>query len=474
MRLHRNPGTPGLRLLVIAAMGLVAVHPASGREEPSLPHPNAAGAGPGATQPAVDEQIPLPATPGERCAIAFLEAYNSGDGGRVRDFENRYRAVSALANRSIQDRVDQMRQIRADLGDLTLRRMNSTGPAEVTAQVFSSSKREEWTLGFMFEEQAPNGLISIRITPSSAPGLPNDPAKPVDESVRQDIVKQIAGVMREVYVDPETGRRMADVLAKNEADGRYAGAPYAEELARRWTADLLAVSRDYHLSVETYPRVLRGAGCRTRMVTQGDAPDDYGFQKSEVLPGNIGYVKFNVFDGREEARAAAAAALATVADCDALIFDLRDNGGGSPKMIRFVCSYLFDQPTHLDSFLDREGSVVAETWTLDEVPGRRFPAAVPVYVLTSSSTFSAAEAFAYDLKHLGRAKVVGSATGGGANLVTDRVINDRFVVRVPYQKAFNPITRGNWEGVGVEPDIRVPAPEALDAALKDAALGARR
>ena len=185
----------------------------------------------------------------------------------------------------------------------------------------------------------------------------------------------------------------------------------------------------------------------------GDAGEEnrnnYGFRKSELLPGNIGYIQFDMFQGSQQAQEAAAAALASVADCDALVFDLRENRGGSPQMIRFISSYLFDKPTHLNSFYDRLSNKSSETWTLESVPGKRFPNDLPVYVLTSSLTGSAAEEFTYNLKNLGRATIVGERTVGAAHLVTERVINEQFLLRVPYARAYNPVTKDNWEGVGV-------------------------
>jgi C-terminal processing protease CtpA/Prc len=138
-------------------------------------------------------------------------------------------------------------------------------------------------------------------------------------------------------------------------------------------------------------------------------------------------------------------------------------------MIQFISSYLFDEPTHLNSFYDRLSNKTSETWTLQEIPGRRFAADLPVYVLTSSYTGSAAEEFTYNLKHLKRATIMGETTGGAAHPVVERVINDRFRMLVPYARAENPITKTNWEGVGVIPHIKVSAANVLNAAREDAA-----
>jgi thiol-disulfide isomerase/thioredoxin len=203
------------------------------------------------------------------------------------------------------------------------------------------------------------------------------------------------------------------------------------------------------------------------------AAANHAFRKVEVLEGNVGYVRFDGFNEGPEAEATAAAALAFLANADALVFDLRFNGGGSPAMIRFITSYLFDQRTHLNDMVDRTGKIVEEFWTLEEIPGRRFRNDLPVYVLTSANTFSGAEEFAYNLKALGRGTIVGEKTGGGAHPTAVERLDGRFVISVPFMRAMNPITKTNWEQKGVEPDLAVAAEAALDRALAEARAGGR-
>jgi hypothetical protein len=434
------------------------------------------GAKTGGAPSADDQPAALPDTPGGRCAAAFFEAFNSGEDERVREFEQRYRAASALAKRSIEDRIDQANTIRTDLGSLTPLRVVSTGTTEITIVARASRTGERLMMTFQLEDESPHGLVSVSITGPVAPDAEASSATLIDETLRKDTIKQIADALRESYVYPEVGARMAEVLAKHESEGRYDAVTSAGDLAQRLTTDLFAVCKDHHLSVRPHAGPMSAAACASDGDAGEDNRDNYGFRKPELLPGNIGYIKFDMFHASQRAQEVAAAALASVADCDALVFDLRQNGGGSPAMIRFISSYLFDKPTHLNSFYDRLNNKTSETWTLDTVPGKRFPSDLPVYVLTSSFTGSAAEEFTYNLKNLGRATVVGETTVGAAHPVTERIINDRFLVRVPYARAYNPITKKNWEGVGVSPDIQVPASEALEAACKDAAdkISARR
>jgi C-terminal processing protease CtpA/Prc len=163
-----------------------------------------------------------------------------------------------------------------------------------------------------------------------------------------------------------------------------------------------------------------------------------------------------------------AAAMNFLAHVDALVIDLRANGGGDPKMVAYISSHLFAEPTHLNDLYNRKEDKTTEYWTLRDVPGARL-ADKPVFVLTSKRTFSGAEEFAYNLKNLKRATIIGETTGGGAHPVSGHRIDDHFIIGVPDARAINPISKTNWEGTGVEPDIKVPASEALDVAKQKAA-----
>ena len=160
----------------------------------------------------------------------------------------------------------------------------------------------------------------------------------------------------------------------------------------------------------------------------------------------------------------AVAAMNFLSNADAIIIDLRNNGGGSPAMIQLISSYLFDSnPVHLNNFYWRPTDSNSQTWTLPHVSGTRSPD-TPLYILTSSGTFSAAEEFSYNLKNLERATLIGETTGGGAHPGGSLIATERFMVWVPTGRAINPITNTNWEGSGVIPHIKTSAREALDKA----------
>jgi C-terminal processing protease CtpA/Prc len=134
-------------------------------------------------------------------------------------------------------------------------------------------------------------------------------------------------------------------------------------------------------------------------------------------------------------------------------------------MVALISSYLFDEPTHLDDIYDRERNTTEQIWTFPYMPGKKFTGKA-VYVLTANRTFSAGEEFSYDLQSLKRVTLIGETTGGGAHLIAPHRIDEHFFIRLPFGRFINPITQADWEGTGVEPDIKVPAANALDEALK--------
>jgi len=150
-----------------------------------------------------------------------------------------------------------------------------------------------------------------------------------------------------------------------------------------------------------------------------------------------------------------------LADSAALIIDLRRNGGGDPTMVALIAGYLFEKRTHLNDLYWREGQRIEEFWTDENVAGPQYGIKKAIYVLTSKLTFSAAEEFAYDLKALKRATIIGEITGGGANPGGDRRLSANFSAFIPNGRAINPITKSNWEGTGVVPDVLVPSSNAL-------------
>jgi hypothetical protein len=285
------------------------------------------------------------------------------------------------------------------------------------------------------------------------------------------IIDDITTALNEIYVFPETARKMEEHVRHQLKTGAYDRLRTLDAFTRQLTEDLRSVSHDLHLSVSWDPEAPAGnaggpptADQRARSAAR-ERRDNYCFRKVEHLAGNVGYLKLDCFASAEDGGGTAVAAMGFLAGSDALIFDLRDNGGGDPTMIQLLTSYLVaGEPVHLNDFYIRKGDKTQQFWTQAWVPGTRLPD-VPVFVLTSSRTFSAAEEFTYDLKNMKRATIVGETTGGGAHPVNlHRVKGYPVSLSLPYGRAINPISGTNWEGTGIEPDVKAEAAEALGVA----------
>lgn len=308
------------------------------------------------------------------------------------------------------------------------------------------------------------GLLAATLMAVAAQAV----AAPVDAATRREVVNAAAQKMRAHYVFPEVAERVAARLDERLAQGAYERYDDAEAFARQLTADIREVTRDLHIrvrySAEPVPERAADAKPLPEEITAARREAErlaFGVERVERLPLNIGYIELRGFESLAFAGEAIAAAFTLVAHCDALIVDLRRNGGGDPATVSFASSYLFDERTHLNTLYQRQGDRTDQYWTSDWVPGRRFGGGKPVYVLTSKDTFSGAEEFSYNLKTRRRATLIGETTGGGANPGDVRRLSAHFAMFVPDGRAINPITGTNWEGTGVEPDVKVPADDAL-------------
>ncbi len=300
----------------------------------------------------------------------------------------------------------------------------------------------------------------------------------LDAERKAAVVRRVGELLSLNYVFPDKGKEMEAVIARKHAEGQYDKVSTPREFAGMLTADLRSVTGDKHLRVEYNPETVRRIRARNAMSAEEREKErrraleverrrNYGFAELEILDGNIGYLELTGFSGNENAGDTAAAAMNFLANADAVIIDLRGNGGGSPYTIQFISSYFLEKRTHLNSFQWRGQDEIQEFWTLPSVPGKRLYDK-DLYILTSPRTFSAAEEFTYNLKNLKRATIVGETTGGGAHPGGSRIVDDGFFVWIPSGRAINPITKTNWEGTGIEPHIAVPQEKALDKAYADA------
>jgi hypothetical protein len=300
------------------------------------------------------------------------------------------------------------------------------------------------------------------------------------ETIRQT-VEAAAKLIAENYVLPEKGREMAVALRERLGAGRYDAAADPGTLAGLVTQDLLAVSNDLHLALTTET----GGFAAPRPPSAGATPPSgpirpslqpngfgayyhHGFLRLDRLAGNIGYLELALFNGPEAAGAKRAleAAMNFLSGMDAVIIDLRYNGGGRGDMADLISSHFFKpEPVHLLTNVARRdgGDMKMESWTLRDIPGPRMPDK-DLYVLISNATGSAAEHFVFGLKGQGRAVLVGERTAGAGFNVAFIPIDANFVLKVSIGRTFDPRTNQDWEKTGVAPDVEVLEEKALETA----------
>ena len=302
----------------------------------------------------------------------------------------------------------------------------------------------------------------------------------IDAATRSKVIE---GVLQEIdrsYVYPDVGTKMIASIRARLQRHEYETIVKASELAERLTHDLREVSNDNHLHVDFHPEVplttLRTPQDHEKFHIR-QRRQNFGFERVERLPGNIGYLDLRTFEHTNTAWQTAVSAMNLLTNTEALIIDLRNNRGGHESMVQLLASYFLSPDTEdLYDLYSREDNTTSQNWSFPFVPGSRYGMKKPVYLLTSTRTFSAAETLAYSLHNRKRVSLVGEATGGGANTGFPRTVyNEHFTIWIPWGTDTDPLTKTNWESVGVKPDVAVPEALALQtaylAALKSVLAG---
>lgn len=406
----------------------------------------------------------IPDTPAGHTLQAWLDAFNSGDRARVQAYIDKYDPSNS---------ADRMLAFHDQTGGFELLGVDKNDPLHIDFRVKERASSRVAVGSMVLKSADPPQGVTVMLH-AIPPGMTAaDMHLKIDSATRQRVIEGAIAALDEYYVYPETAKKMDDALLARQKKGEYDSVDDADTFAMMLTDNLQEVSHDRHLRVNFFPGVLpkdrpaHDAQEEARMRTEMERNNCF-FEKVERLPSNIGYIKFNAFPDPDVCGPTATAAMNFLGNVDAIIFDLRQNGGGDPAMVALISSYLFDEPTHLNDLYNRKENTTTQFWTLPYVPGKRL-AGKPVFVLTSKRTFSGAEEFTYNLKNLKRATIIGETTGGGAHPVDGHRIDDHFMIGVPFARAINPISKTNWEGTGVEPDVKVPADQALDVAKKMAA-----
>ena len=282
-------------------------------------------------------------------------------------------------------------------------------------------------------------------------------------------IDAIVDLLREYYLDGEVADLVAEVLLHRQREGDYRIHTDEASFAAAVTADTVSTSGDLHLrlrySVAELPERPDPVVPESGRHPAEARLDGHGIAKVERLPGNVGLVDIRRFYPTSMSRSVAVAAMHIIAETDALIIDLRQCSGGEPNMVALVCSFLFDERTHLTDLHFPATGITREYWT-EAVAEPRFGGRKPIYVLTAATSLSAAEGLSYDLQQMGRGTLVGEVTGGAANFDYRYRVSPHLMFSVPSGYPINPVSGSNWEGTGVAPDIAVGAAEALTVAYR--------
>jgi hypothetical protein len=412
--------------------------------------------------------VSTPDTPAGRTLQAFLVAFNSGDHDRIAAYVKEY---------DPENNADGLTSFSKQTGGFTLVSIVQSKPDRLSFMVRGREDNIDAYGVLQLASTTPARVKAINIR--AVPPRAKVDDIPLDESARQKTIETISERLTEYYVYPDIAAKMIQAVHDHQKHGDYKSIVDGNEFADALTRDLRAVSQDRHLFVGYDPYILpagSGASGGPHEPSPADEAsframiehDNCTFSKVEILDHNIGYIKFGAFPNPDICGPTVVAAMNFVAHTDALIFDLRENHGGSPDMVDFMVSYLFRKPTHINDLTNRHDNETHQYWTLPWMPGPRF-VSQPVYVLTSHHTFSGGEEFTFDLQTQKRATIVGETTGGGAHPMQGMPAGDHFSIGVPFGRPINPVTKGDWEGKGVEPDVKVTAAEALTTAEKLAA-----
>jgi hypothetical protein len=306
------------------------------------------------------------------------------------------------------------------------------------------------------------------------PSVSHAAETPPNRERREAIVETTLEYVRANYVYPERVAAVERALRENIRAGRYDTFAGLDDFLDALNGDMEAAANDKHLRVINNPRM--AAQLRQEAAGTGEVSpqflamlkgSNFRLRKAESLDGNVGYFKFDNFVEPRFARGAFVGAMNMLHASAAFILDLSDNGGGASEAADLLLSYFLPEGTRIGESWDRVTNKTTVS-TVTPSPDVKPLLDIPVYVLVSERTASAAEAVAYSLQQAKRAVVVGTRTKGMANAGQHFLIDDRFFVMVPTVLNRNSVSGTNWEGVGVIPDIVVPRGKAREAAMAHA------
>ncbi len=286
----------------------------------------------------------------------------------------------------------------------------------------------------------------------------------LDPATHRQVLVEVADVIRDHYADPRVGQALADTIMAYVEQGGADASTDAQALVAKVMGVIRSTVPDKHFEFSD------------RFVEQDDSKPSHhrnrskhGLRTLKMLEGQTAYFEFDGFPGDDASLEAVAKAIEEQPEMEAVIFDLRDNNGGAGDMVVLLCNRFLEADLLLYTFAGRSDDSPREVRS--STCDRHFGTTMPVYILTSENTLSAAEAFTYILQDFGRALVVGERTAGMANPSRTFTIAGRFDLTVPFLIIRYGKNGGTFAGVGITPDIEVSAESALETALKKLAGG---
>ncbi len=282
----------------------------------------------------------------------------------------------------------------------------------------------------------------------------------VDAATRSAVINDVAVTIRKHYADREAGNVLADKILADLEKGRSDSLMDAKSLVEEVTSVIRTMVSDRHFAFS-----VRGEPKIDLTASPDGQSSEHGLRTLRMLEHDTVYLEFDGLPGDDASLRFVEQALEELPEVKALILDIRSNIGGSGDMVVLLCSHLLEAGTLLYKYYDRSGGPPGE---MKATPYRRhFGPDIPVFVLISRATLSAAEALAFILQDYGRAKVVGQRSPGMANPSRTFPIGEDFELTVPFLLLHYGKSGGTYAGVGVVPDMAVPADSALDTVLAE-------
>jgi hypothetical protein len=419
-------------------------------------------------QPAHSQQpAPVP-QPAAAVVNALVEVLAAGTETAARDFISRHTTPEYRAATPLDAQVAELRRMQREIGSAEVVAQQGFPWGERAVLLRSVASGAQWVLRLEMEPTKPHATGGIRWREEVLTGA-------LTPRLRAEVLEELIESVERIFVSPDTAALIGAHLRTRAAGGAYDALTERGALAEALTHDLQAISGDRHLSVRDASSgpVAGGAGTPAQGPASDDDPAALGFTRVERLPGNVGYIEIAApllgRPGRDaEDRALVGEVVRQMEGADVVIIDLRESPGGSGLLSNHLVSHFLRPRAHLFTVESRLMGTSSERRVAAEVPGPRL-LSVPLYVLTSGRTFSAGEDIAFSLASQGRATVVGESTGGGGRNNTNVPIGHGMWASISFVRVIDPRTGGEaWERVGVPPDVDVPAPDALQAALRHA------